>query len=336
MLGASGLIGRFVTDDLRARGFHVVGIARRFAASQKNSPLDLEMPVVSMDSAALARLIGDHDIDVVVNCLGVLQDGPGSDTSDVHRDFVERLLRAIGDSGRAIRLIHISIPGAANDDRTAFSRTKREAEALIAASGIAYAILRPGFVVAPSAYGGSAMLRALAALPIDLPATESATPFQPVAVEDIAATMAWLASREIPDKAADAVVWDLMQPQPVTLGGVIEQFRHAFGTADLPRIALPAFLLDLGARLGDLASLLGWMPPMRTTAIAELRRGVTGDPAPVDGGHRHRAENPRANGALRHHPGQMVRAAVSDQGAGDREPRVVLDRVGFYRAGDFV
>ena len=41
------------------------------------------------------------------------------------------------------------------------------------------------------------MLRALAALPIDLPAAESATPFQPVAVEDIAATIAWLAGRDI-------------------------------------------------------------------------------------------------------------------------------------------
>jgi uncharacterized protein YbjT (DUF2867 family) len=280
VLGASGLIGRFVTDDLRARGFHVIGSARRFAASQKNSPLDLEMPVVSMDSAALARLIGDHDIDVAVNCLGVLQDGPGSDTRNVHRGFVERLLRGIGDSGRVIRLIHVSIPGLANDDRTAFSRSKREAEALIAASGVAYAILRPGFVVARAAYGGSAMLRALAALPIDLPATESATLFQPVAVEDIAATMAWLSSRDIPDQAADAVVWDLMQPQPATLGGVVEQFRRVFGTADLPRIALPTFLLDFGARLGDLASLLGWMPPMRTNAIAELRRGVSGDPRP--------------------------------------------------------
>jgi uncharacterized protein YbjT (DUF2867 family) len=280
VLGASGLIGRFVTDDLRARGFHVIGSARRFAASQKNSPLDLEMPVVSMDSAALARLIGDHDIDVAVNCLGVLQDGPGSDTRNVHRGFVERLLRGIGDSGRVIRLIHVSIPGLANDDRTAFSRSKREAEALIAASGVAYAILRPGFVVARAAYGGSAMLRALAALPIDLPATESATLFQPVAVEDIAATMAWLSSRDIPDQAADAVVWDLMQPQPATLGGVVEQFRRVFGTVDRPRIALPTFLLDFGARLGDLASLLGWMPPMRTNAIAELRRGVSGDPRP--------------------------------------------------------
>jgi hypothetical protein len=43
---------------------------------------------------------------------------------------------------------------------------------------------------------------------------------------------------------------------------------------------MPAFLLDLGAKLGDLASRLGWMPPMRSTAIAELRRGVIGDPTP--------------------------------------------------------
>jgi uncharacterized protein YbjT (DUF2867 family) len=278
VLGASGLIGRFVTDDLRARGFHVVGIARRFSPSQKASALDLELPVMSMDAASLARLIGQRGIDLVVNCLGVLQDGPGSDTGAVHRDFVARLLQAIGDSGRAIRLVHISIPGAAKDDRTAFSTTKREAERLIATSHIPYAILRPGFVIAPSAYGGSAMLRALAAFPIDLPKLESATPFQPVAVEDIAATIAWLAGHDPTDKIA--VTWDLMQPQPVTLGGVIEQYRRSFGTSEMPRITLPAFMLDLGAKLGDLASWLGWMPPMRSTAITELRRGVSGDPHP--------------------------------------------------------
>jgi hypothetical protein len=238
------------------------------------------MPVLSMDSAALARLIQDHEIDVVVNCLGVLQDGPGSDVGAVHRDFVAQLLQAIGDSGRAIHLVQISIPGAADGDHTAFSTTKRDAERLIAASGVAYAILRPGFVIAPSAYGGSAMLRALAAFPIDLPEAESKTPFQPVDVADIAATIAWLAAHDPADKTVDAVVWDLMAPQPVTLGGVIEQFRAHFGTANFPRIVLPVFLLDLGAKLGDLVSSLGWMPPMRTTAITELRRGVAGDPHP--------------------------------------------------------
>lgn len=278
VLGASGLIGRYVTDDLRARGFRAIGIARHFTAAQKMSAADLELPVMAMDVADLTQLIRTHEADVVVNCLGVLQDGPGSDTRAVHRDFVARLLQAIRDSDRAIRLVHISIPGAASEDRTAFSTTKREAERLIAESGIAHAILRPGFVIAPSAYGGSAMLRALAALPVDLPADEAATPFQPVAVEDIAATIAWLAARDVADDRVRAVTWDLMQKQPVSLGGVIAQFRWSFGTAKHFRIASPSFLIDLGARLGDLTSRLGWMPPMRSNAIAELRRGVTGDP----------------------------------------------------------
>ena len=279
VLGASGLIGRFVTDDLRVRGFQVIGIARRYSSSQKASALDLEMPLLSMDSAALTRLIGDHGIDVVVNCVGLLQDGPGSDIGAVHRDFVARLLQAIGECGRTVRLVHISIPGAATDDRTAFSATKREAERLIAASGLAYAILRPGFVIAPSAYGGSAMVRALAALPFQLAAAESATPFQTVMVEDISKTIAWLAARDTGDESADAVIWDLMQQRPVTLEGAVELFRRSFGTSDYPRITLPALLLDLGAKLGDFASWLGWMPPMRSTAIAELRRGVSGDPS---------------------------------------------------------
>jgi hypothetical protein len=60
---------------------------------------------------------------------------------------------------------------------------------------------------------------------------------------------------------------------------VIDQFREVFGTIRWRRMAMPVFLLDLGARLGDLSSLLGWVPPMRTTAIAELRRGVSGSPA---------------------------------------------------------
>ncbi|MHC2623626.1 uncharacterized protein YbjT (DUF2867 family) [Bradyrhizobium huanghuaihaiense] len=279
VLGASGLIGRFVTDDLRARGFRVVGVARSLSPAQTMSALDIELPILSLDATALTRLMSEHSVDIVVNCLGVLQDGPGNDTNAAHRDFVARLLQAITGSGRAVRLVHISIPGTAAADRTAFATTKREAERLIAASGAPHAILRPGFVIAPSAYGGSAMLRALAAFPLDLPGKEMMTPFQPVAVEDISATIAWLAARDIDDASVKAVSWDLMQVEPVTMAGVIKKFRLAFGTGGWPRIAMPAFMLDLGAKIGDLASYLGWMPPMRSTAIAELRRGVTGDPS---------------------------------------------------------
>ncbi len=129
-----------------------------------------------------------------------------------------------------------------------------------------------------------------------------------------------------------------MQPQPVTLGGVIAQFRRWFGTADVPRIGLPAFLLDLGGRLGDLASLLGWMPPMRTTAIAELRRGVSGDPKPWM----------LATGIVPKTLSQAVgqrSATIQDKWFARlflvkalviAEPRGVLDRLGLHRAGDFL
>ena len=72
VLGASGLIGGFVTDDLRIRGFDVVGVARKFSAGQRTNASDLEMPILLMASVALARLLRDHRIDVVVNCLGLL------------------------------------------------------------------------------------------------------------------------------------------------------------------------------------------------------------------------------------------------------------------------
>jgi uncharacterized protein YbjT (DUF2867 family) len=91
VFGASGLIGRSITDDLRARGFHAIGIARHFSAAQGRSALDLEMPILSLASADMARLIRDHSVDAIVNCLGVLQDGPDGDTRAVQRDFVARL-----------------------------------------------------------------------------------------------------------------------------------------------------------------------------------------------------------------------------------------------------
>ena len=214
-------------------------------------------------------------------------------------------------------------PARPSADRTAFSTTKREAERLIAESGVAFAILRPGFVVAPAAYGGSAMVRALAAFPLDLPAAERAAPFQPVAMEDIAATIAWLAARDSTTRGERRD----MGPDAGAAGHARRRDRSIprgrSAPADGRASSMPTFLLDLGARLGDLANRLGWMPPMRTTAIAELRRGVTGDPAAwmAATGIVPKRIAQTVGARAGDHSGQMVRAAVSDQGAGDREPR---------------
>jgi uncharacterized protein YbjT (DUF2867 family) len=274
VFGAAGLIGRFVTSDLRGRGFRVIGVARRFPAHRHKD--DIELPIMAMPVAALAELIRARQADVIVNCLGVLQDGPGSDTSTVHVGFVERLIDAIRQSGRDACLIHVSVPGRDEDDRTAFSRTKREAERLIRASGLRHVILRPGLVIAPAAFGGSALMRALASMPFALAEAESRTPVAPVAIEDVAETIATVVDDST--VAGEAATWELMQREPATTSDVVGFFRGVLDGPN-PRLTLPSGLLTIGARLGDVASRLGWTPPIRSTALAELRRGVAGDPA---------------------------------------------------------
>ena len=162
------------------------------------------------------------------------------------------------------------------------ARTKREAERLIAASGIAYAILRPGFVVAPAAYGGSAHAARAGGASVGSAGRRSrATPFQPVAVEDIAATIAWLAARDIDEPRRDAV----------TLGpdaAAADHARRRDRSVPLRRSARP---IGRASRCrpscsisapGSAISPTGSAGCRRCarTAIAELRRGVTGDPAP--------------------------------------------------------
>ena len=277
VLGASGLIGAALAADLAAAGAEVTAVARRFAPQQRAHPgiRFVEAAFVDLPAEALAALVREAAPEVVVNAAGAL----GADTAEaVHGGLVSRLLAAL-DALPGARLVQVSVPGTAEDDATAFSRTKRAADAAILAHGEAagrpHAIVRPGFVWAPVAFGGSALLRGLAALPVDLPAAERARPFHAVAMEDVAATIRHLVARA-PD---GPVAWDLMHPEPLTLGGAVDALRGWLGTG-APWVALPRPLLGVGARLGDLAARLGWRPPVRSVTLAELRRGVEGDPAP--------------------------------------------------------
>lgn len=280
VLGAGGLIGDGIAAGLALDDRRVVPIARRFTPAQTFFWGDgaVVAPVVDLPIDRLSRLIAEHRVDVLVNCLGVLQDGPRGDTDEVHRAFVERLAAAIRACGRDVLLVHVSIPGTPSDDTTDFARTKRAADAVIRASDLPHAILRPGFVIAPTAYGGSALVRALAALPLMLPEREARRPFAATALADLVRTVAHLADRHAAGDRTTRVVWDVMERRPGTVGDVVTAFRERFG-GPAARFTLPAWSLALGARLGDLAARLGWAPPIRSTALAEMRRGVAGDPS---------------------------------------------------------
>jgi uncharacterized protein YbjT (DUF2867 family) len=279
VLGASGLIGGAVATDLTARGLPVAAIARRFTSAQKAAfaKAAVETPIASLGVEQLVRLLDATKADILVNCIGVLQDGAHGKAEEVHGAFAARLIAAIRASRRPILLVQISIPGRPDEDATPFSRTKRQAERVIAESGAPFVILRPGFVIAPAAYGGSALIRALSALPFRLPPSAGARPFAATAVVDIAATIAHVAGRWRNGERAWRACWDVMERRPSDVNGVIVAFRRHFG-GPRPELTLPMWLLAVGARCADVAGRLGWSPPIRSTALAEMRRGVEGAP----------------------------------------------------------
>src|SRR6185312_17218672 len=101
VLGAGGLIGCAIATDLMQLGLSVVAAARRFTPSQRTQlgHSAREFPIVPGDSAGLTELLRKNEIDVVVNCLGILQGMPGESANAVHLVFVERLVAACAPLG---------------------------------------------------------------------------------------------------------------------------------------------------------------------------------------------------------------------------------------------
>lgn len=273
ILGANGLIGNALALDLRKRGFSVRAYARRFSPAQRAALGDdaVQAQLVSLPERGLSILL--RDADMVINTIGILQ---GAENDAVHRIFAERLSACCAAVPEKL-LVHFSVPGEEKDDRTVYSQTKRQGERVIAASGAPFIVVRPGFVIATAAYGGSALIRALAALPFDLPLRERDARFSATAMADLCETVAQIAARWRDGDRDWRKTWDVMEQAPGTVGDIVAAFRNHNG-GPRPLLATPGWALAPGALAGDLVSLLGWRPPMRSTAIAEMRRGVRGDP----------------------------------------------------------
>jgi uncharacterized protein YbjT (DUF2867 family) len=277
VLGAYGLIGGTVADRLAGAGHAVTGLGRRASAAAARP----HMAWVTCDIAACARpedwapvIAG---MDVVVNCAGALQDGPRDDVRAVQETAMVALWQACAAAGTR-RMVQVSAAGAAADAPTAFMRTKAVADAALAGHDLDWVVLRPGLVWAPTAYGATALLRALAAWPgaLPLPLPLAGSPVQTVAVEDVAEAVLAAAEGRIPARRA----FDLVEDTPHSLAALVATLRGWSGRKPLRIWPAPAWVARLAGLVSDGLGRLGWRGPLRSTAVAELARGVVGDPGP--------------------------------------------------------
>src|SRR5256885_1319950 len=73
------------------------------------------------------------------------------------------------------------------------------------------------------------------------------------------------------------VALEVAGPERLSCEEVVDTYRRWLGFRAARPLPGGALLMPLAWRLGDLAGLLGWRPPIRTNARREMVRGAVGD-----------------------------------------------------------
>ena len=261
ILGADGFIGRHLAFGLRAKGWAVTAQARNPArlAAMGFATLKADLTDPATHSPAFWRPHLPEGA-ALIDAAGLLT-GTEAAFRAVHRDAPAAALQAL--HGPALLISAVGI-----DAETPFARWRRQTEALFQG----HTILRPGLVLGETSYGGSSLLRALAAMPLRLPMVGDGTqPFNPIHAADLAEVVAACLDHPTPG------TWDIGGPEIVSQADLLQTYRRWLGLPPVPHLPLPIAVARALGRLGD-ALRIG---PISATAVAQLQTGVLADPAPL-------------------------------------------------------
>jgi uncharacterized protein YbjT (DUF2867 family) len=274
IVGASGLVGSALAGRLAAQGHFVVSVTRSGGKTGLVDAVAVQMDVAAATEAPdwLPILT---EVDAVVNCAGVLQDSPGDSTTGVHVKGISALFQACELAG-VRRVVHVSAVGVDRETPTEFSRTKLAGDKALMERDLDWVILRPSVIVGRAAYGGSALLRGLAALPIQ-PVMAGTGPLQIVHLDDVVDSIVFFLRPDAPARQ----VFDLVGPRSWSFEEAVRLFRHWLRWPAARAWQVPGALAAVLYKAGDLVSLLGWRPPIRSTARREIVRGAVGNPEPL-------------------------------------------------------
>ncbi|MCF3640561.1 SDR family oxidoreductase [Rhizobium sp. TRM95111] len=272
ILGASGFIGSAVARRLSADGHAVTGLGRNLAAMRRRMAFitwrEADLATLVLPASWQAHLDG---IDVVVNAAGALQDGARDDLAAVQDRAMQALYVAAQSRVEPPLVVQVSARTDGPGSHTAFLATKRRADEALKASGLPHVVLRPALVLGRNAHGGSALLRALAAMPCVTPLIHAESPVATVGLDDVAAAVSDAVAGTIP-AGSDL---ELAAPRPVALADLVALHRSWLGLAPARRWSVPLFAAIPVVAAADMAGRLGWRAPLRSTAMRVMQGGVT-------------------------------------------------------------
>jgi uncharacterized protein YbjT (DUF2867 family) len=247
VLGGSGFVGRHLVARLVSAGRRVI-VPTRQRERAKHLILLPTVDVVEVDvhdEAVLARLA--RRASVVVNLVGILNERRGGEFDRVHVDLARKLVAACGAAGVS-RLLHMSALNADPKGPSRYLRTKGEAEAIVATSGLAWTIFRPSVIFGREDSFLNLFAKLERMMPV-LPLGSSGARFQPVFVGDVARAFEAVTD----DDTAWQQRYNLCGPKVYTLRELVSY------VGELTGYRRP--ILPLGRSLSQLqARVLEWLP----------------------------------------------------------------------------
>ncbi|MBB4569085.1 SDR family oxidoreductase [Rhizobium leucaenae] len=270
ILGATGFIGSVIAARLRRGGHIVTGLARNpYRARVKHPWIDwINADLAEMtDPSNWHAMLSHHQI--VINCAGALQDGLSDDLIATQEKAMLALYAAAAQSAIELVVQISARTGGAGQDQP-FLATKRNADKALAASDLNHIILRPALVLGRNAHGGTALLRALAAMPFVLPLIHAQSPVETVSVDDVAT----LVSAAVAGEFQSGTDIDLAASGAPTLGELVIVHRNWLGLPPARVVPIPTGLARPVTWAADIAGKLGWRSPLRSTAMAVMSEGV--------------------------------------------------------------
>src|SRR3989344_3149074 len=235
VLGANGFVRSPLAAALAAEGGRVGAGARRVAEPSRRAPsFDWVAADFSKLTTAQAWAPLLDGVSAVVNCVGVLQDGGGDSTRAAHVDGPRALIAACEAAG-VRRLVHISAVGADEAAGTDYARTKAQTERLVAAGALDWLILRPSLVVDRAAFGGTGLIRALAAFPLFSPVVGGDQTFRPIPLGDLCAAIVAALKAGAPSRQS----LDMPGPEAVTMVETVRLYRGWLGLKPAPVLPVP-------------------------------------------------------------------------------------------------
>lgn len=270
LTGANGFIGRYLLANLIDAGHQVVPAVRDPAVADRMLPTPASIKVdFNRDIRPEDWLPRLNGIDAVINCAGILHARPGQSIQSIHALAPKALFTACQRAG-VRRVIQISAISADLAAGTAYAQTKLDADNFLTATDLDWIVLRPSLVYAEGAYGGTALLRALAAIPYVLPLVGKGEQlFQPLHVDDLAASIC----RILENPSINREIIEPTGPDSLTLRQILIDLRKWLGVKPGRQIEIPIGLINIFAKLGNVVG-----GPVNTTALRQLLHGNAGAP----------------------------------------------------------